>query len=76
MFRPLQFPQGTWILSFIWISIEGRLLIFPYRDDQGWVCVRETGEGAEQRFMKIISFSALSCQRCQPSLSQLSQVNS
>lgn len=60
----------------MWVSIEGRLLIFLYRYDQGWVCVKEAGEGAEQRFTKIISFSALSCQRCQPFLSQLSHVNS
>lgn len=60
----------------MWISIEGRLLVFLYRYDQGWVCVKEAGEGAGQRFTKIISFSTLSCQQCQPFLSQLSHVNS
>lgn len=76
MFRPLQFPQGTWILSFMWVSTEGQLLIFSYKCYQGWGCVREAGEAAKPRFTKIISFSALSCQRCQPSLSQLSHGNS
>lgn len=55
----------------MWISIEVRLIIFLYRY-QGWVCVRKAGEGAEQRLKNIISFSSLSCQRCQPSLSPLS----
>lgn len=64
------------LYSFTWIPIERRLLIFPYRCDQGLVCERNAREGAEQRFTKIISFSALSCQRLQPSLSQLGHVNS
>lgn len=73
MFRPFQFPLGIWILSFMWISIEVRLIIFLCRY-QGWVCVRKAGEGAEQRLKKIISFSSLSYQRCQPSLSPLSHM--
>lgn len=64
------------LYSFMWIPVERRLLIFPYRCDQGLVCERDAREGAEQRFTKIISFSALSCQRHQPSLSQLGHVNS